>query len=282
MKTLASPLILTAIILFIPAIAAAHSFDLNKNQVVTLDQIITDLAGVQVVVVGETHDVKAHHDAQLQIIKELHEKGKALTIGLEMFRRDGQPQLNRWVAGEIDEAEFARIFADHWSEWPLYRDIFVYARDNKIPLLGVNIERDVVSKVARAGFGSLSDQQREKLPLAACNVSDKYRNFMRRTLSGHPLEGTAFENFCEAQILWDASMATNLAEHLASNPEQTVVILAGNGHSWKHGIPEQLERLGYDNSRVLLPEIPGRIDLQHSSADEADYLLQGVELGPLH
>ena len=164
----------------------------------------------------------------------------------------------------------------------MYRDIFVYARDNRIPLLGLNIERDVVSQVARDGFASLTDQQRQRLPLAACNVSEKYRDFMRRTLSGHPHEGTAFENFCEAQILWDVSMAVTLSEHLASHPRRTVVVLAGNGHSWKHGIPEQLTRLGYDDSRVLLPEVPGRIDRQHSSADEADYLLQGVELGPLH
>jgi uncharacterized iron-regulated protein len=282
MNNLTKFIILAVFILFTPQLALAHSVNLNTNQVVTLEQIITDLGDVQKIFIGEIHDRKSHHDAQLQIISELHKKGVSIAVGLEMFRRDGQPQLDRWVAGEIEEAEFARIFAQHWSDWHLYRDIFVYARDNRIPLLGLNIERDVVSLVARNGFTSLSDQQREKLPLAVCNVSDTYRNFMRRTLSGHPHAGTAFENFCEAQILWDASMAENLIDYLDVNPKKTVVVLAGNGHAWKHGIPEQLARLGYDNSRVLLPEVPGRIDLQHSSADEADYLLQGVDFGPLH
>lgn len=265
---------------------AAHSFDLNRQQVVTLEEIIADLSQVQTVFIGEDHDQKAHHDAQLQIIKELHAQGVELSIGLEMFRRDGQPELDRWVVGEIGEADFSRIFVQHWSDWYLYWEIFVYARDKKIPLLGLNITRDIVNQVARSGFDSLSTTQRESLPLAACNVSAGYRRFIRRTLDGHPHDGTAFNNFCEAQILWDASMAANLAANLAdylkSKPQQTVVVLAGSGHSWKHGIPEQLARLGSYSSRVLLPEIPGRIDVQHSSAEEADYLLQGVEQAPLH
>lgn len=278
--------ILFTIILLLSLVSAeniaAHSYDLNRQQVITLAEIIADLAQVQTVFIGETHDQQAHHDAQLQIIKALHAKRVVLSIGLEMFRSDGQPELDRWVAGEIGETEFSRIFAKHWSNWNLYREIFVYARDNRIPLLGLNITREIVNQVARSGFDSLPAAQRERLPLAACNVSPGYRNFIRRALDGHPHDGTAFENFCEAQILWDASMAANLADYLDKMPQQTVVVLAGNGHAWKHGIPAQLTRRGDYSSRVLLPEIPGRIDLQHSSADEADYLLQGVEQAPLH
>lgn len=199
-----------------------------------------------------------------------------------MFRRDGQSELDKWIAGLIGEAEFSQIFQQHWSYWEGYRDIFIYARDNQIPMYGLNIRRDLVSQVARRGFASLSEEQREKLPLAVCNVSPEYRDFISRTLDGHPHKGTEFENFCEAQILWDASMAINLEEHLQANSRQTIVVLAGSGHSWKHGIPEQLSRLGDYSSRVLLPEIPGRIDLQTISSDAADYLLQGVEQAPLH
>ncbi len=282
MKRICQLLVISILSLCLPDTSAAHSFDLQKNQVVTLEQIIADLSGVQAVFVGETHDQQPHHDAQLQIVRELHDTGVEVAIGLEMFRRDGQTDLDRWVAGEIDEAEFEDIFSQHWSDWLLYRDIFVYARNNEIPMLGLNIERDIVNQVAQNGFSSLSEPQREILPLAACRVSDTYRDFIRRALNGHSHDGSEFEHFCEAQILWDASMAANLGAYLKQSPQQTVVVLAGNGHSWKHGIPEQLARFGDYTSRVLLPEVPGRIDRHHSSADEADYLLQGVEMGPLH
>ncbi len=261
---------------------AAHSLDLNRRDVIALEEMIADLSGVRAVFVGEVHDRASHHAAQLQLIKALHQAGVPLSIGLEMFRQDGQGDLDRWVAGELDVDAFRAIFERHWSYWPVYREIFIYARDNRIPLVGLNIPRQLVKQVARSGFDSLNPEQREGLPLAYCNVSPRYREFMARALHGHPLEDTAFEYFCEAQILWDASMAVHLATYLQEHPERTVVVLAGNGHAWKHGIPEQLLRRGDYRTRVLLPEIPGRIDRATTSADETDYLLEGVDLAPLH
>lgn len=262
--------------------AVAHSFDLNRLQETTLEEMITDLSAVQVVFIGEIHDQASHHSAQLQVIKALSEAGVPVSIALEMFRQDGQADLDRWRDGELEENEFREIFDRHWSYWPIYREIFLYARDNRIPLVGLNIPRQLVKQVARSGFNSLSAEQRKDLPLSYCDVSPRYRAFMSRTLQGHPLEGTAFENFCEAQILWDASMAVNLESYLLENPDRTVVVLAGNGHAWKHGIPEQLLRRNAYATRILLPEVPGRIDRATTSADETDYLLEGVDLGPLH
>lgn len=262
--------------------ALAHSFDLNRLDVTTLEEMIADLSEVQVVFAGEIHDQFSHHAAQLQVVRELHEAGVPVSVGLEMFRQDGQADLDHWSAGDMEEDRFREIFAEHWSGWPLYREIFIYARDNRIPLVGLNIPRQLVSQVARSGFDSLSEEQRRGLPLAYCIVSPRYREFMTRTLQGHPLEGTDFKHFCEAQILWDAGMAVSLENYLQNNPQRTVVVLAGNGHAWKHGIPEQLLRRGDYRVRVLLPEVPGRIDRFTTSSDEADYLLEGVDLGPLH
>lgn len=265
-----------------PIDAAAHSYDLNQQKHVSLEEIIADLQSAQVVYIGESHDRAAHHRAQLQLIRALHQAGDSLAIGLEMFREDGQADLDRWIQGEVVEEEFKKIFAEHWSNWSLYRDIFIYARNEKIPLVGLNIPRKLVNQVALAGFASLTPEQKAKLPLASCNVSPEYRAFIRRTLHGHPHGDKAFEHFCEAQILWDAGMAVNLEEYLLDNPQRTVVVLAGSGHAWKHGMPEQLLRRGDYRSRVLLPETPGTLDLSNASADESDYLMQGLELGPLH
>ena len=282
MKTIRVFSLLLTLNMIATGYAAAHSFDLNRLEVTTLEEMIVDLSGVQAVFIGETHDQASHHAAQLQVVRALHEAGVPVSIGLEMFRQDGQSDLDRWRDGQLEEDEFRDIFAQHWSYWPVYREIFLYARDNRIPLIGLNIPRQLVKQVARSGFNSLTAEQRKDLPLSYCDVSPRYRAFMSRTLQGHPLEGTAFENFCEAQILWDASMAVNLENYLLEQPDRTVVVLAGNGHAWKHGIPEQLLRRNTFITRVLLPEIPGRIDRATTSVDETDYLLEGVDLGPLH
>ena len=268
--------------LLLPGWAQAHSYDLNQEDFTTLEAIIDDLKQVRVIFIGEYHDQAAHHSAQLQLIQALHEAGEELSIGVEMFRRNGQKDLNRWVAGEVEETDFQQIFNQHWSMWEMYREIFNYAREQQIPLVGLNLPREIIRQVAQDGFDSLSAEQRAQLPLASCNVSPEYRDFIRRAMGGHDENGAAFENFCAAQMLWDASMAKNLQEYLDQRPERKVVVLAGKGHSWKHGIPEQLLRRGDYSYRVLLPEVPGRVDLQTIDAEDADYLLQGVELAPLH
>ena len=70
----------------------------------------------------------------------------------------------------------------------------------------------------------------------------------------------------------DKSMAWHLVRFLKANPEHTVVVLAGNGHAWKRGIPEQIRRRSSHAYRVILPEEPGRLQRGGVLADDLDYL----------
>ncbi len=83
----------------------------------------------------------------------------------------------------------------------------------------------------------------QQLPPVTCTVGEDYRQFIRRAmaLSGHHHRNV--NPFCEAQLLWDTAMAWHTVQYLKSNPQRTVVVLAGNGHAWKPGIPEQLKAL---------------------------------------
>jgi uncharacterized iron-regulated protein len=234
----------------------------------------------QIVLIGETHDNPAHHWAQLQIIDALREKGAAVAIGLEMFRSDSQKALDQWVAGHISQQEFREIFHQNWVYWDMYSEIFKYAKSHNIPLVGLNLERDITSQVARGGFASLSKEQLRKLPVASCNVNPAYEQFIRRALGMHA-NGIAFKNFCEAQLLWDMVMAENVVRFKKENPDYTFVLLAGKGHSWKHGIPAQIRKQSDFTYRVLLPEENGRVDQQIIDETDADYLLLGLEQAPL-
>jgi len=60
------------------------------------------------------------------------------------------------------------------------------------------------------------------------------------------------------------------------------VVLAGNGHAWRYGIPEQLRRRAELSYRILLPEVPGRQDRSNTTGAEGDYLLLGLGQGELH
>lgn len=265
------------------AAANAHTLDVTEGTFVSFEEVIDDLKGVRLVFMGELHDNMGHHQAQLQVIRALHEQGVPVAIGLEMFRTENQEVLDRWVAGELSEEEFLKLYLDNWSMWTEYRDIFLEARDRKIPMVGLNIPRKITQQVARSGFASLSPQDLGELPgRVRCDVDQKYKDYIRRVLGGHFHDNATFNNFCEAQLLWDSAMADALLNYLETDPSRTVVVLAGSGHAWKYGIPEQVSREVELPYRVLLPEIPGRVSAETITPEEADYLMMGLEEGPLH
>jgi len=99
-------------------------------------------AGSGIVVIGENHGSQAHHHAQLEIIRQLQaERVKdpsrpPLAIGLEMFYRQQQPLLDRFIFANasapytIRDLERDSSWASTWG-YDInsgYSKIFAYAR----------------------------------------------------------------------------------------------------------------------------------------------------------
>jgi uncharacterized iron-regulated protein len=238
-------------------------------------EMIEDIKKVSLIFVGEFHDRISHHQAQLDIIKALNRSGIPVAVGLEMFRADSQKELDRWVEGSSGENEFMRVYQANWTvPWSLYKDIFLYARQHRIPMAGLNVPDEITRKVSRQGFSSLGSEDLKHLPPGiSCDVDEGYMNFIQRVYRAHHTEGKSFAHFCEAQMVWDKTMAWNLMEFLKKNPQRTVVVLAGTGHSWKRGIPEQVERLSGPPYTVILPEVPELTNSRTVRSPDADYLL---------
>jgi uncharacterized iron-regulated protein len=226
------------------------------------------------VLVGEQHDRAEHHAAQLKVIEALHQSGKPVAVALEMFEHRAQPALDQWVSGLMDEDGFVPHFRQNWGDnWHLYREIFLYCRERKIPMLGVNVPRTVTSQVARSGFESLTPEQMGLLPMVTCRVDPDYMELMREA-HGHGLGDESFRRFCEAQLVWDTAMATYSLDYLRRNPLLTVVLLAGSVHVWKKGIPARLhEQDPALRTRVMLPESEERFRKNAVTLEDADYLL---------
>jgi uncharacterized iron-regulated protein len=74
-------------------------------------------------------------------------------------------------------------------------------------------------------------------------------------------------------MVWDKSMAWHLVEYLKKNRGRTVVVLAGVGHAWKRGMPEQVAMESKYTYRVILPLIPDQIEKRTVTKQDADYVL---------
>ena len=248
-------------------------YSLKKEKLITFEEMINDVINSDIIVVGELHDVMEHHRFQLRVIKSIYEREKDIAIAMEMFRADSQSELDRWVSKELNEEEFKKVFKNNWKTgWELYSDILFFARENKIPLIGLNIPSEVTRKVAQRGFASLTKEELKKLPEGvSCDISETYMNFVKKTHEFHS-GGREFVNFCEAQMLWDKSMAINTINYIKRNNVKKVILITGKGHAWKHAIPEQIKKLSNHSISVIIPNLKGDSDQIISTFEDADYL----------
>jgi uncharacterized iron-regulated protein len=250
-----------------------YLFDISRNIEVTLRDLVRALENNRIVLVGEHHTNVEHHRKQLDVIDAFHGAGLKVAVAMEMFRSDSQENLNRWVAGKLTESTFKKIYYDNWNyDWSLYAPILRYARENQLPVLGLNVSRRITSQVARHGFKSLTEEQRGKLKDITCRVDEVYMDFIRRAYGAHAHGNLDFEYFCESQLVWDNIMAINTLNFLQKHPDHVVIIIAGNGHVWKGGIPTQLKNRSFSAYTVILPEVPGAVEKQTLSLRDADYI----------
>ncbi|MFA4920361.1 MAG: ChaN family lipoprotein [Thermodesulfovibrionales bacterium] len=251
-------------------------FRTSDRQPITYEQMLDDLKNVRVVFVGEVHDREAHHQLQLDAIKALNDRKVPLSVGFEMFTYESQNDLDKWTEGSLPVDTFIPIYYKNWSyPWTLYDDILFYIRDNKIPAIGLNVPAEITQKVSVSGFASLTQEELKKLPPdVGCTVNEQYMQFIRKAYAMHGHGGKQFQFFCEAQLLWNQTMAHNIIAFLKKNPAKKIVVLTGNGHAWKKGIPEQVRTISEETQyRVILPQIPGYVDPQSVTAGDADYIL---------
>jgi uncharacterized iron-regulated protein len=236
-------------------------------RVVDAGQLHAGLARRRVVLLGEGHDIPEHHRWQLQTIAALYAHHPRLVLGFEMFPRSVQPVLDRWVAGELTEAQLLRE-SDWRSIWgfdpQMYLPIFHFARMNRIPMQALNVSREFTRAVSERGFDAIPAREREGVTRPAKPLRE-YEDFLLESFAKHGAGQEAadpaamradprFRRFLESQLVWDRAMAERIVAALDRHPDALVVALMGTGHlmnGW--GVPHQLRALGLRDPAVLLP-----------------------------
>ncbi len=238
---------------------------LNLRAMPDLDGIVPQLAAKDVVFVGETHDRYDHHLNQLAIIQRLYRHNPDMAIGMEFFQQPFQAHLDDFIAGRTSEKEFLRRteYYDRWRfDYRHYKPILDFARDKSIPVIALNVPREITKKVSEGGLDSLTEQDREQIPDDLDSDNEAYRERLMTVFSSHPgMEHGQFENFLTVQLLWDEGMADRAARFLDENPQRQLVVLAGSGHvAYGLGIPDRLTRRKDVQTAIVLQGIDGQIE----------------------
>ena len=236
------------------------------------EALVAKLAEERVVMIGEVHDRYDHHLNQLELVCRLHRRHADLAIGLEFFQQPFQDPLDAYLDLRIDTPEMlARTeYYDRWHfDYRLYAPILEFARGRGIPVVALNAPQEISSKVAKEGIASLSEAERAQFPAQLDRDLPGYRERLRAVFDEHPeIQQMSFENFVDAQLIWDESMAERAARYLGAHPGGHLVVLAGDGHVTRSGIPARFGRRSGVEAVNLLQGEPKDI-----APEDADYVL---------
>ncbi len=243
--------------------------DARTGKTVSFEAMIDDLASVPMVYVGESHTNPEHHEIQRRIIEALSARNPRVLVGMEMLQRPYQAVLDRWSEGGMDERTLLREAAwyDIWSDWNLYAPILRLARERRLRVVGLNVDRGIIREINMKGLAGLDDALRVQIPADIDTTVKAHEKAIREVFFSHPGMPNAeerFRRFYEAQCTWDETMAETAVEALRGAPEgAAIVVLAGSMHVMDfHAIPERARKrngLGY---RVVLPMERDRVSAE--------------------
>jgi uncharacterized iron-regulated protein len=215
--------------------------DAATGDVVTPPELAARLDGVKIVFVGESHTDIEFHKVQLRVLQELHERGRQVLVGLEMYPLTEQRWLDAWHSdkglteeGFLKESHWYKNWGYHWN---YYRDIFLFARQNGIPMFGVNVPRAIVQTMRTKGFEALTPEQKAMLPARIDTDSEEHQRLFRAFFTGSDslhgnMPDAMFQGMYRAQCTWDAAMGWNALQALQKHggEKAIMVVLIGSGH----------------------------------------------------
>ncbi|GJL77041.1 MAG: hypothetical protein NPINA01_00300 [Nitrospinaceae bacterium] len=222
---------------------------------VTQGQMVEMVSKSRVIYIGETHDNLEAHRAQLEVLEQLAIMfpGK-IAVGMEMFRRSAQADLDRWNRGDLPQSDFKKLFRNNWGPgYPLYRPIFDFARKNAIPIIGLKSSRETEA-LFRNEDSTLNSGSFPELD----ESDDYHRAFSMAIFGSHDDHAEALIKPYRMLLLWEEAMAQTVSEFLKNEATQNwkLVVLAGGFHvQYGFGIPKRAFRRIPHTYSIILPTV---------------------------
>jgi aminopeptidase N len=232
--------------------------------ILPLDAAIEQMSTAKVIYLGETHTAMTDHFLQYLILEGIFRRNPNIAIGLEMFPKSSQRSLDQYTQSEIpmDEKLFlkqSRYFEVWGYDYRYYKNIIDFAKNQRLPLIGLNVDKNLVSTISRQGSAdTLSAKEKQDLPPNRDLSLPGYRERLTAIYTIHRQGGHgtgSLSGFIQAQAVWDEAMAANIVEFLQDNPDKQLVVLAGVQHVRKDsGIPPRVKRRYDVSQKVVLTE----------------------------
>lgn len=216
----------------------AYQFYDKKGREISTEKLVKELADYDVVFFGENHNNSINHWLQLKVTEALYKKKNGqLILGAEMFERDNQEQLNKYLNGTFD-FKTLKDSARLWNNFSTdYQPLVDFAKAKKLPFFATNVPRRYASQTSKEGLESLNSLSQKdksyiaKLPINVTLETPGYPE-MKKMMGDHAEEMKVM-NFISAQAVKDATMAESILKNMQTG--KIFIHYNGNYHSKEFG-----------------------------------------------
>jgi uncharacterized iron-regulated protein len=290
----------------LPAYVPERVYDARRNAFADFEVMLADLAKADVIFVGEQHDDPNTHRLEHAILEGLRRRNVAVTLSFEMFERDVQDTLDKYLSGSIGETEFLKD-SRPWPRYATdYRPLVELAKTLGWRVLAANVPRRYAAEVAKAGKSALDRLPEADRALAARDLEcpqDAYFERFSAAVGDHSggsstkaaeaganAESTkrpdplTMDRYYWSQCVKDETMAESIAMAVdrSSGQPGTIVHINGAFHSdFGTGVTERTRRrLGARRVAVITILPVSNIDTLTPSGDDlrrADFLVYTVK-----
>ncbi|QKI88323.1 ChaN family lipoprotein [Thiomicrorhabdus xiamenensis] len=221
-----------------PPLSNAYSFsiiDSKTQKVLTVPDLAQAIQKSDVVFIGEFHGNHASHLLEMQLQTALYKLRPQQVLSMEMFNRDQQTTLNRYLDNEVGE----KYLINEAPAWPnyvgSYRPMIEFAKQHFIPVIAANAAADIVRCIGEHGqtyVNLLHKEEREWIARQAFKDNGDYRQkFYEFMDSMRPMDETHKAKSYAAQLARDNTMAESILKALHDFPQHQVIHLNGSFHS---------------------------------------------------
>ena len=257
----------------VPVMWTPHRvFDTHTKQFIDLESLAQALSQADVVFIGEQHDDAGTHRMQRAILEAVGRRRNDVVLAMEMFERDVQPVLDRYLAGQMDEAAFLAA-SRPWPNYATdYRPLVEYAKSRGWRVIAGNVPRRIASASVRQGMAAVTSLPDSSRPWAAQQYScpeDRYYDRFVEAIGDHPMgPGPAIARdslkklqgaMYLAQCVKDETMAESIVAARGTGEHPPLVIhVNGDFHSdFAQGTAARVKRRLPKAKIAIVSALPG-------------------------
>ena len=215
------------------------------------------------VLIGEHHKNRCDHMVQARLARVLQNAWCRFSIGLEMVGVDQNNVLDEFNSGVFgaDKVKEKLDWSETWGyPFSLFKDLFTFAEQNRIPVHGLTHPAKVARKAGK-DMDSLTEDEKKLLPEKIVPPPDEQAEMLTEIMSFHDKgkdpDQERMNRFFTVQSIWDSKMAEQ-AVFMREKFKAPVMVIAGSGHvEYGFGIAHRIKIFDPDAKILSIAPLRG-------------------------